>query len=213
MSDWWYTRPIRPPDRTEQERIKIPPIEEEKRIKEKFQKEQEQKGKDSFNLFHASSILLIKKLIEFFEKRQSSSSNILEVKIKLLEIFSKIKELLVQMKDSDQSQNSEFIQKLSDAWNDLCILNETLEGSKNKENIPQKEINNFITTFDNYPPDIDHSLGFYLLHHAGKDWLPFPFMEILKKIHLEFLQDEKHSHLMQWIGGIDRIIQFLSSEI
>jgi hypothetical protein len=52
-----------------------------------------------------------------------------------------------------------------------------------------------IEAINHYPEKGDHSLGYYLSSSTGENWIPFPFMEILRNLH------EKKNE-------IDRLLKF-----
>ncbi len=208
MSDWWFSRPIRPPDRTEQEQIKVPPIEEEKRIKEKYEQNQ-QKAFQSKTYFYAGLLMEFKKRLNELKEKQGSNISLSQRKSVVRFLLKKIRDSLLEMQEHDQSSNQEFIQNLSDTWIDFCGEIEMIESHLLQKEFPFREIHDFKNSLSDFPPNQEHSLGFYLIHHAGRDWLPFPFMEILKEIHREYLNDELQSHLIHWAAKIDKILEQL----
>jgi hypothetical protein len=68
-------------------------------------------------------------------------------------------------------------------------------------------------TIKNYPPDSDHHFGYYLLQQAGKDWLPFPFIEMLETLHTEHKENPKENTLSTWINRIDGLLKNLRANL
>jgi hypothetical protein len=69
-----------------------------------------------------------------------------------------------------------------------------------------------IDAIQHYPERQQHSLGYYLSEYAGQKWLPFPYMEMIQKIHAEHLKNPTESALAQWTHRIDRLLSLLKSE-
>ena len=44
---------------------------------------------------------------------------------------------------------------------------------------------------------------------AGKEWLPFPFMEQLHLLYEDYVSHKKESQLFHWISSIDLILSNL----
>ena len=70
-----------------------------------------------------------------------------------------------------------------------------MEFLEKKKNESLSQIKTLIATFHSYPPKQPWSLGFYMTEYAGKDWLPFPRMELLHQLHDDFIAHPKESQL------------------
>ncbi len=88
------------------------------------------------------------------------------------------------MKMEDRSQDIEFLNRLSQLWQN--VLEDAL--LLKRFSFLSKELKNLIDSIQHYPQKQQHSLGYYLAEYAGQKWLPFPFMELIQKIHTEHLQ-------------------------
>lgn len=120
--------------------------------------------------------------------------------------LKKIHLLFEQLKDRDQSENINFAQALSEAWCSIQLHAEGIQEGLLKSALDPKLILSIIKEIGRYPEGAPHSLGYYLKEHAGRDWLPFPFMEILKKLHKEVALDGDRSSLSQWTDSLSKII-------
>lgn len=86
--------------------------------------------------------------------------------------------ILTDLKDQDLSDNWRYCEKLSKSWSEVIK-------SAEKNSFPSSSLNALVSKINEYPEKGDHALGYYLSQHAGEEWIPFPFMEILRKLHEE----------------------------
>lgn len=131
----------------------------------------------------------------------------------ILETLSKFKKLLSNLGEEDLSQNALFAQSLSEQW--LKIKEDF-----NKIQIIERKGSNKVASFrrvidaiNHYPQHVDHSFGYYLLEQAGRDWLPFPFIEILLTLHLEYQKKRETSSLRHWIFLIEEVEKEIRGKI
>jgi hypothetical protein len=123
--------------------------------------------------------------------------------------LSELKKCLVILSKQDESRNPEYTQQLSNAWHQLLDSVTLVEFLERKKNEPLTQIKTLIETFQSYPPKQPRSLGFYMTKYAGKDWLPFPCMEMLQQLHENFIAHPKDNQLAHWIASIDFILNNL----
>ena len=57
-----------------------------------------------------------------------------------------------------------------------------------------------------YPEYEEHTFGYYLTEYAGQKWIPFPYMEMVQKIHSEHMKNPKGSALTEWTNLIDELL-------
>ncbi|MCB1109133.1 MAG: hypothetical protein KDK44_05690 [Chlamydiia bacterium] len=194
MPDDFFT-PIRPTDPSDQSRIPIPPIEADKQGKgPTFDLDQDDPRRQ--NLLYGSLVLFFKKMFTtaLFSRTNRGSKSEIEV----AQAIRTIKDLLTALKTCDQTDNPHYAQHLSDAWH-------TLLGAP-----PKTPVEPFIQLANTYPSGEAHSLGFYLTHYAGDHWLPFPFLEILKKLHQGYVLRKSHSELSHMLALIDEACSYFS---
>jgi hypothetical protein len=104
------------------------------------------------------------------------STESLKTPQKVIDALKAFLQTLTELKDSDLSADWRYCERLSKSWSDM---QRTLEGAT----FPSSSLNELITLVNHYPEKGDHTLGYYLSLHAGEQWIPFPFMEILRKLH------------------------------
>lgn len=106
----------------------------------------------------------------------------------------------------DLSHQTSFALSLSELWHKLSDdCNSILSHAEDRALVVKLKF--LLSSLAHFPPGEPHSLGFYLAEHAGKDWIPFPFMEILQNLHLESLAHPTDSTLAQWIHQLSDLIE------
>jgi hypothetical protein len=157
-------------------------------------------------LFHfATALFSLRKFIgEFTEssKRRAASIN----KQKALEDLAAFKTVLEELGLDDKSHEPEFTQRLSLLWQNVCENCSGLEDSVAHLDALAAQILNFVREISLFPPGEDHTLGYYLTEHAGQEWIPFPFMNLLAELHEEFHSSPETSKLRAWIQQLADII-------
>ena len=179
MADEFFT-PIRPTDPSDESRIPVPPVEPDKQSKSDT-RTFDPDDPNRQNLLYGSLILFFKKMFKtsLFSRPGKGSRTLMEVATAAHEL----KDLLSKLTTSDQTDNPHYAQHLSEVWHILL------------DAPPKTPIESFIQVANNYPAGEMHSFGFYLSNYAGDQWLPFPFLEILKKLHQGYVLRKKNSEL------------------
>ena len=159
-------------------------------------------------LLMASLCTYIRKIALFLSSRplagrKSALANELELE---LAGFKKILESLTQ---EDLSQDPNYAQLLSQGWHQLLdSINLALFLERKKSDV-HTQLKTLMETFHHYPSHQEHSLGYYMTEFAGKEWLPFPFMEQLHLLFEDHQTHKKESQLSHWIASIDLILSNL----
>ncbi len=106
------------------------------------------------------------------------------------------------MMNEDRSQDAQFLKQLSKLWQ------ETLEHSvKLQSQTPwAKQLKQFIKDIESFPENEEHTFGYYLDEFAGQAWLPFPYMELIQKLHHQHELDPPSSLLTRWTQMIEEIL-------
>ncbi len=163
-------------------------------------------GDPSSKIFHrATAIVYFRKFVDRFAadvKARSSSINTQ----KALEDLSAFKEILEELSREDLSYNPDFTQRLSQLWQNLYENCSGIEDSLTHLDTLASRILSFVKEIDAFPPGEDHTLGYYLTEHAGQDWIPFPFMNLLSALHQEFQDSRTSSRLELWIKQLSETI-------
>ncbi len=128
-----------------------------------------------------------------------------------LEMLDKMRNLILMLMVHDHSRNTDYAKGLSQTWHQV-IEYFTPSNLGRIESIEIRQlIKNFITSFKTFPKKTDHPLGHYLQKYAGENWLPFPFIAILKNLHEDHALHGENSQLNTWFVQISDLIDYFSS--
>ncbi len=153
----------------------------------------------------AALVAQFKKFLETFSSKGSTAITLFDQQQMLEDVIS-FRELLQILSKEDQSHNPEFAQQLSELWhNFLDDCNSILSDESNPPEALVK-LKSFVTVISHFPPGEDHTLGFYFTEYAGKEWIPFPFMEILQNLHAGYKENSTQSALSAWIDRLSDIL-------
>jgi hypothetical protein len=198
-----YRKTIQPDDPSPYDPIKVNPIEHDK--KEREEKFQDLPKSPSKPMGFAIMTTLIKQFINFFTSKEKGKLLFID-QHQMIEDIASFKKLLQILSQDDQSHNPEFVQQLSELWHNLeedcnSILSYSREAPKYFTGLKK-----FLNSLQTFPPKEDHTLGYYLKESVGKEWIPFPFMNMLQALHKESLEDPERCTLAQWISVLDTIL-------
>lgn len=197
----FFPEPLRPSEgRKEDEELRVSPIEADKKSYDKPNWVFEGEIK---TLYYGAIVMIIKKFAHLLleGKRYEEFSDD--------ELFSDIvslKSLLDQLTEFDQSQNGHFAQKMSNLWHELLKHMQLANRAKIKTKVDLSQLKIVLSDIDHYPPNEERKLGFYLGELAGENWLPTPFMEILRKLHDDYKINKGFSILGKWIDLLKKSI-------
>jgi hypothetical protein len=104
------------------------------------------------------------------------STESLKTPQKVIDSLKEFINVFKELEATDLSAEWRYSEKLSRAW---AKIKDHME----EASYPTTALKEMISAFDHYPEKGDHSLGYYLSLHAGEQWIPFPFMEILRNLH------------------------------
>jgi hypothetical protein len=205
MSD--FQKPIDRINRDKREDWVTPPIQKVEKDK-KTQEEpyaKDLKSEISKSALFATLTFFCKKFLNLFSQRGKSSSLFFDIQ-QILENLYAFRKMLQILANEDQSHNPEFTLQLSELWHNLlddCNIVTSFE-----KNIPEfsSKIKLIIKKINDFPSTEDHQLGYYLTEYAGKEWLPFPFMDILLQLHQEYQKNLQMSELASWISVLNEAI-------
>lgn len=184
-------------------------IQEDKKEKGKFS---ELPSGNEKKILSATFFNYLKRLFDTFSPSKNLAGKVIAQQT-LVDQLEELKALLQNLESENLSNSPEFAIALSDIW---CLIIDGFDQFEVMERGNLKKLSSFrklIDTIKNYPEDSEHRLGFYLLQHAGKDWLPFPFIEILSTLHQNHQEDAKNSTLRIWTSEIDEVIDHLKKGI
>ena len=152
--------------------------------------------------------LLEELTVEFLGKRKGRKQI---SEIHLIKILKKLRKSIELLMSQNESQNYHFIQSLSELWN---LLLQFLHQSSLLPNPPQhaSQLKTLMKQIFQYPKNSEHTFGYYLNGYAGEKWLPFPFMDLLNKLHEEALLNGPKSTLGSWKRALNLIIDPLTDK-
>lgn len=191
------------------EGYRVEPVEGERHAKEDQDKKAEpQETPDKQSILLGYILTLLHKLFALFqtgpEKKKAPPAEEKEI----LETCRLLKAAFEMMKREELSQDIPFLNRLSELWQEILEHALRVDRSSNRG----KEIRSLIDAIQRYPEKAPHSLGYYLSEYAGQKWLPFPYMEMIQKIHAEHLKNPPDSALTQWTAQIGKILSFFKTE-
>lgn len=162
---------------------------------------------------HPQSLLLLfssltayfKKYITLFSQKFSSPTSPGALQSLTQDLFE-FRTLLVTLAGENTSHLFEFGESLSVAWDRLLVHCQQRPSSTDPAYPLFAKLLFFKQQVHHFPTGAEHPLGYYLSHHVGKGWIPFPFMELLSYLHEEFVASPTTSTLKKWILLLDDIL-------
>jgi hypothetical protein len=119
---------------------------------------------------------------------------------RLKEHLLSLKISLEILKAEDRSQDIVFLNDLATAWNEIIQFNADAN--------PKFKL--LIKKILHYPEHQRHTFGYYLTEYAGQKWIPFPYMELIHKIHAEHEKNPPSSPLTEWTLLLEEILNLLN---
>jgi hypothetical protein len=168
-------------------------------------KDKEQSGKPP--TLAAYVLLTLQKGLDFIKKttpRNSSKPSKKKVETNLVQMKLSL-ELLMK---EDRSQDDVFLKNLSLLWQK--ILEDSLQFKKMTPLAVQYK--RFIKALASYPEGQEYSLAYYLSEYAGQSWLPFPYMELIQKLHTLSEKNPADNPLKKWSLALEELIVLLNQE-
>lgn len=202
------------------QRIEKSPIEQPHEISpiEKDKKREDDEGgypsgdddKEKTRLYLIATLFsTIKKMIGKIEI--SNISDIIPDPAKLKKDLKALREMFLTLCHNDQSHDSEYLYNLSELWHGLLSDFSNIDIA-DRDHIPiAGKINDFTSEVLHYPPDEAYSLGYYLTEHAGREWIPFPLMDLLQDLYKQHQKMPASSKLVYWTTKLSDIIEDLET--
>ncbi len=111
------------------------------------------------------------------------------------------------LKREDRSQDVAFLGELSQVWTQA--LEDSLHFRHEEAELIFKML---VKKISHYPENLPHTLGYYLTEYAGQKWVPFPYMELIQKLHREHELNPNSSILTEWVLILEDLIASLQKE-
>jgi len=178
---------------------KTEPVKADKEAPEEIAKKNPQ------GLLMASFCAYVQKIITFLTNAATRKRGVLSGS-GLEHHLDEFKKSLVVLSKEDRSRDQAFVINLSGEWHALLENFNLFEFLERKKSPLIAKVKNLIEAIQSFPPQQEHSIGYYMTAFAGKDWLPFPFMELLQKLHEDHLKNKEKSQLFLWIASIDKLL-------
>jgi hypothetical protein len=184
------------------EKIIIHPIE-----KDRKEKEMGYRGLGSATRSQALAALasFFKKMLSSLSPKARGEGYAVDIDL-LLNDVTAFKKLLEILASEDTSHQPEFAEHLSELWHAILEGCNQIDASRTHAIDTIHKLVFFISQVENFPLGADHTLGYYFSQYAGKDWTPFPFMQLLQGLHLEYQASPPISVLYNWISLLDDIL-------
>ncbi len=160
----------------------------------------------------------IASLISFINKNLYDVSQLSEEGSKFLlpEAFTtaleKMRSLILMLMIQDHSRNICYAKELSQTWHQIVEYFTPFAINKTDSTGIKSFVEKFIADIKAYPEKADHPLGYYLQKYAGENWLPVPFISILKNLHNEHVKNGDKSRLNAWFLQLSQLIDYSTSK-
>lgn len=200
----FFPEPLRPSEGRQDDEYRVNPIEADKHGKETFDMVVEEEKKKRNNLYGAFLVFcrsLIDDLDLRIDEEGEVSEDVLSLNVKEFKNFLEI------MKGRDHSGEVSFCKQFAESWVRLLQDMHVLAHTKKIVSIDPKKLAVLVSEINNYPPNEDHKLGYYLTSIATKDWLPFPFREIIKQLYSDHVVNQQNSFISKWMELIEDLLQ------
>ncbi len=124
---------------------------------------------------------------------------------KLSQDLEKLHTLLSLLCRKNKSKEPEYLEKLSSAWKSITDNCSSLLQAHAEDFSIELKMKELLLSVNNFPKEADYKMGYYLSEGAGYEWLPVPFMHMLKDLHLEYQSHFESSQLSIWIEHIEAL--------
>jgi hypothetical protein len=151
-----------------------------------------------------AATLYLKKFVDHFVNVAKSLTSSINTE-KVLEDIAAFKNVLCELCLEDKSHDPTFTHRLSKFWQKLYENCSGLEEKIGHLDSLAAEVMLFVKEVNHFPQGEEFTLGYYLTEHAGQDWIPFPFMNMLRDLHEEYLAAPTTSQLDRWVKKINEI--------
>lgn len=184
--------------------FRIEPIEEDKLTKGDKPKESEEIASKE-KLAIASAILqLFHKVVDYFLTGATTSK---VVGVSPRDNLLLLKAAFETLKVEDRSQDVAFLNQLSKIWH--FAIENAIHFKNDDASVKFKVL---VKKIQHYPENQQHTFGYYLTENADQKWVPFPYMELVTKIHAEHGKNTSSSALTEWTILLDEIVSLLKDE-
>jgi len=183
---------------TTEDPMRVPKVDGDEKIKPKPLDPPNAEAKGDPALAAGAFSLWLRKTLGFLDKGSLGVTPSGELKT----VLSQIKKFLQELKEDDRTKDPSFTAALSANWRKLLLIFEEMSPKA----LHYPTISSLINAVEAFPVGEQHRLGFYLTHYAGEEWLPFPYLDILRTLNRDYLVRGLSSDLHLWLHLIDEIL-------
>lgn len=198
-----YDKNIHSRDHDPYENIRIPPTDKDKKKRDEHALQDSAKSK-----IFATLATYFKKIASLFTSKERETPAHLSQPQLLKNLIAFRVELEILAKQ-DQSHQPAFTEKLTQLWHKLSDDCNCIWDTQDFSSSFKSALKFLLSQISEYPLGADHTLGYYFNASAGREWIPFPFMELLSALHQEYQQNPQASHLTTWLLLIDAILRMV----
>lgn len=188
-----FKKPIYPMKGPLEEPIRVEPIGKDKKVKDEQYTSNSTDEKKKLPAIFAATLSILKNVTKVFSSKKQTSSLSAYEKL-LINSLTEFKKAIISIEERDVSIDASYAQNLSELFYQITTLHSQIVGSHLGTKINLAKMQRFFQLVHSYPEN-ERSLAFYLQEFAGKDWLPFPFIEMLKNLHKEYSLHKETSTL------------------
>ena len=176
--------------------IRVPRVERKKYLEERGGGKPPPPKK---NFVLLAVLSFFKKFVKVFGKTSKKEEKISNFKI----ATDSLKSCMKDLSEKDLSKDSNFLKNLSNAFKSFLNEYDLLYLMKKNKN---EKVEKLIKEINDFYADQEYPLGYYLKEYREENWHPFPFMAILKELHLDYKKNETKSTLFIWISYLEEIV-------
>jgi hypothetical protein len=192
-----FRNPVGPPDPFDKYRVEEVGDKQAKR--DLPEDREEEHLPENHGWLAAYLIQTLQKMVNFFLERYAKG------KVEgtgAKENLQSLKKCFEILKNEDRSEDVNFLNHLAKNWN------QAVEDSFHfdKETVSSK-FRELVKKILHYPENQTHTFGYYLTEYAGQKWVPFPYMELIAKIHFEHKKNPLSSALTEWTLLLDEVLE------
>lgn len=187
---------------TQRELYHNPNIDEEEEKKKSAEKD----FKD--NILKSAFLMLLRKIFLYFSGSQDSQE-ITTLSDSLFIHLTQLKNSLYEVSKTN-SPDEKTIYELSTSWKNIITDCYNIEALHTGDFEALSKVKKIIEHIQGFPPNDEHSLGYYLSEYLGGDWLPMPFREILNNLSIDSRMHPEKNFLTNIINKIEEAISLLT---
>jgi hypothetical protein len=163
------------------------------------------------------SLLLFARVMDFLSEKFSSPdshsiSHLPAGEQEFYSLLSSFSKQLHTLSEQDKSSDIDFINSLSYTWDTIKQLAGRRKKLK-KARIYLEPLNQIIKEIEGYGKNDGATFGYYLKEHRNTDWFPLPYLNMLKSLYSDSIENEDHGTLYTWQVSLKEVIKLLVKRV